>query len=343
MRQAAVWAGVAMAVAGPAAAQTRFPQHPIVVSDNANVDATGINDHGSIVATVFDGGGTALGGLVVSAGSVTRLPIPYAGGGVAYPQAIDNENDVLGYAYESEAHVPHMFLIKDGAIDPDYNIVLVSTFGAEPFLQPNTIGIAARSIVFYTNVVSLSAPTDPAYGIPPHFHYVPEFNRFQTAKSINAAGIVAGTAYNLSEPTQVFMGQGTDFTLLTPPGATSVKGGYINAGGQVAGSYLDASGAPHGFVYAKGVYTGFDMPATAAAVSVTGINASGRVVGSFVAADGSGQHAFIYNGSTTTAFGAFAATDTVSVAVNSVDDMAVAVQSGLTYRSFAVACQGTGC
>lgn len=343
MRVAASVFAIAFGACAPALAQTQFQMHPIVISNNANVESAGINGKGDIAATVFNSAGTALVGVIVNGSSVTRLPAPYASGGAAYPQVIDDEGDVLGYSYIAPLYVPHMFLFRDGKIVPEYNLVLVSTFGAQPFLQPNPIGLAGRRLIFYTNVVSLDVPTDPRYGVPAVLFYVPQTNTFQTAHGITAAGIVAGTAYSFGGPRTVFMGRGGDFVTLTPPGATSVDGGYINDAGQVAGSYVDAAGAPHGFVYSGGTYTSFDMPQSARSVTVTGISSNGRVVGSYVGSHGEAQHLFLYNGTTVSAFGTMPFYDTVSVAVNAHSEMAVAVVNGLTYRSYALTCSGPGC
>jgi probable HAF family extracellular repeat protein/YD repeat-containing protein len=55
----------------------------------------------------------------------------------------------------------------------------------------------------------------------------------------------------------------------------------LNDRGQVVGSYLDAAGAPHGFLLEDGVYTEIETPGFPRA-QLLGINDSGRIVGGYV-------------------------------------------------------------
>jgi probable HAF family extracellular repeat protein len=68
----------------------------------------------------------------------------------------------------------------------------------------------------------------------------------------------------------------------------------INAGGEIVGTYNDATGSQHGFLLSRGQYTTIDVPGSLRGVSgslptnARGINAAGEIVGSYVApADGS--------------------------------------------------------
>ena len=45
------------------------------------------------------------------------------------------------------------------------------------------------------------------------------------------------------------------FTTLDPPGSIRSQGGFINAQGQVVGTYRDANDRRHGFIWSKGVFT----------------------------------------------------------------------------------------
>jgi hypothetical protein len=130
------------------------------------------------------------------------------------------------------------------------------------------------------------------------------------AESINANGVVAGW-YSLSSepcPTRTAGGfvrspKGT-MTLFNPPGTIAtlpgpglpgpggfVKGGKeslsaphrlsINLGGSIAGSYVDAEGAQHGFVRNPyGTITSFDPP-KGGQTTASGINDSGVITGSY--------------------------------------------------------------
>ena len=74
---------------------------------------------------------------------------------------------------------------------------------------------------------------------------------------------------------------GTITTLAGPAGAASAMAFGLNNAGQVVGSYVDAAGATHGFVYgiAAGSYTTIDDPNAAAPAGtvVNGINDFGQL------------------------------------------------------------------
>jgi probable HAF family extracellular repeat protein len=127
-------------------------------------------------------------------------------------------------------------------------------------------------------------------------------------------------------------------------------GGFLNNTGAIAGSYVDASHVYHGFVYQSGTYTTFDMPVAASEVSVTGINDSGRVVGYYTSGKKPKIHAFLYNGTTVSTFGAFPQFNNVNVVINNSGVMAVSSQwpdlgngPNNKYVSYRVTCSGAGC
>jgi hypothetical protein len=342
-RLALVLAGLAAPAA--AHAQTTFTQTPITVNGHQDVRASWINDSGAIAATVFDHENDAVAGAVLQGTTVTYIKPPYPGSAPAQPQQIDDSGNVLGYAIYQPLDIPQMFLLRAGVPDPNYDIALIEPFGTQHLTIPNPIGIAAGKYIFYTRVISLSAPTDPTYGLPPdQLYQTPEFNQFQTIHSINAKAQVAGWSYGLGSKGAVFFGRGNDFTLLLPAGALSSAGGYVNASGAVAGSYVDSAGAPHGFVYANGAYTSFDMPTRAQSINVTGFSDTGRVVGSYAGYYDGSQHVFRYNGTTTSAFGSEPGYVTIQVALNTGNTMVVALQDGAgAWHSETVTCSGAGC
>jgi hypothetical protein len=335
------------AVAAPAAAQaqTTFIETPITVNGHQNVRASWINRHDAVVATVFDHANEPVAGAVLQGTTATYIKPPYTGSGPAQPQQIDDSGNVLGFAQYIPLNIPQMFLLRAGVADPNYDIALIEPFGTQGLTQPNPIGIGGGRVIFYTRIISLSAPTDPSYGIPPNpLHYTPEYSQFQTILSVNAHGIVAGRSYGLNGQGEVFFGRGSDFTQIAPAGALSSSGGYINASGAVAGSYVDSAGAPHGFVYANGAYTSFDMPTRALSIKVTGFSDTGRVVGSYASYNTGVQHVFRYNGAVTSAFGSEPGYDNILVALNSGNKMVVALQDGGgAWHSEVVTCNGAGC
>jgi probable HAF family extracellular repeat protein len=157
--------------------------------------------------------------------------------------------------------------------------------------------------------------------------------------------MIAGTSFSLSGIRTMFEGKGKNFSSVLPPGSINTLGGFLNNTGAIAGSYIDASRAYHGFVYQSGTYTTFDMPVTASEIAVTGIDDNGRVVGYYTSVTKPKVHAFLYNGSTVSTFGDFPQYNNVAVVINNSGVMAVSSQwpNANKYLSYRVTCSGTGC
>src|SRR6202451_4866652 len=62
------------------------------------------------------------------------------------------------------------------------------------------------------------------------------------------------------------------------PGAVVTEAHGINSFGQIVGSWQDASGNTHGFLYNAGIYTSFDFPGSSQTTPY-GINNAGDIVG----------------------------------------------------------------
>ena len=77
------------------------------------------------------------------------------------------------------------------------------------------------------------------------------------------------------------------FTTIDVPGATETSAVGINAGGDIVGTFLNASGF-HGFLLSQGVFTTIDVPG-ATSTEARGINAARHIVGSF----DNGDHGFL--------------------------------------------------
>jgi len=75
------------------------------------------------------------------------------------------------------------------------------------------------------------------------------------------------------------------------PGSAATQAADINARGQIAGAYLDASGAVHGFLKTEDDFTSLDFPG-AVFTNAWGINAAGYIVGNYNNADGT-VHGFL--------------------------------------------------
>jgi probable HAF family extracellular repeat protein len=335
----------ATALAAHAQAQTNFAIHRLGIAGNNNLNATAINDNNAIVATLFDTAANTQSGIILQHGTATTLPAPYSGSGAAIPQAINSHGDVLGYTYEG--YHPIMFLWQNGQYNQAVSQIPLE-IEQEAGPPPLPIGLNARDEIFYTIITGHENPTDPIYGKIANLRSMPTFLSYQTARSNNQAGMIAGNSFYESQ-SEVFVGKKKkDFTILLPAGAVSSNGGFVNDKGEVAGTYTDSSNVQHGFTWLNGTYTSFDLPEQAQPYStiVTGINESGRVVGIYTSASTNMTHAFLYNGSTVTAFGQYDSANTVSVAINSHGAMLVAVQiksNPTNYASYRVTCSGAGC
>jgi hypothetical protein len=143
--------------------------------------------------------------------------------------------------------------------------------------------------------------------------------------------------------TAVFTYAGQKMSCLLPPTATNSYGGWLNDHGQVAGSYSDAKGGLHGFLYTAGAYKSFDMPTKPLALTVQGIDVAGRVVGTYE--DAQGSYGFVYGGGTVTKLGAFLRKASIQVSISRATDR-IAISATLPggARSFLATCvTGTGC
>src|SRR5262249_35367449 len=100
------------------------------------------------------------------------------------------------------------------------------------------------------------------------------------ANGINAAGQVVGSYQDASLRLHGFLLNGVTYTTLDDPlgtsGTTPSTSGTnaigINDKGQVVGTYNDASGTTHGFLYAAGAYTTIDDPLATLVTAPQGIN-----------------------------------------------------------------------
>jgi uncharacterized membrane protein len=117
-------------------------------------------------------------------------------------------------------------------------------------------------------------------------------------------------------------GASPTFTSLDYPGAVFTAADDINASGQIAGWYVDASGTTHGFVL-DGNYTSIDFPG-AAYTSVLGINANGDIVGRYAFKDigaDKGVHGFLLRNGIFTSIDFPGAAETRPIGINSAGDI----------------------
>ena len=115
-----------------------------------------------------------------------------------------------------------------------------------------------------------------------------------TINGINAAGRLAGSYKDTNRFHAFFWSQGV-LTTLDPPGSTRSLGGFLNAQGQVVGTYRDPpNDKRHGFLWSKGVFTTFNVPNDDPVFGTValGINDPGQIVGDYVDMDGN-RHGFL--------------------------------------------------
>ncbi|HET7695325.1 MAG TPA: hypothetical protein VFK57_06420 [Vicinamibacterales bacterium] len=99
-------------------------------------------------------------------------------------------------------------------------------------------------------------------------------------------------------------GQSNSYTFVkvNVPGSTYTEATGVNNSGAVAGTYADAKGFVHGFVYSAGAYTTIDYPG-ALYTYVFGINAAGQLTGGYSLTNPLGPyHGFIYQNGVFTEF-----------------------------------------
>jgi hypothetical protein len=123
---------------------------------------------------------------------------------------------------------------------------------------------------------------------------VPGSTHNTVAYGINNMDIIVGS-YIDANGTHGFLYDGTTYSSLDMPGATSTTPLNINDYGIVVGAYTDASGNARGFSYDGSDYTSIDVPFPGVTLSQPwGINNNNEIVGRYF--DGSGKHGFWSDG-----------------------------------------------
>jgi probable HAF family extracellular repeat protein len=113
---------------------------------------------------------------------------------------------------------------------------------------------------------------------------------YTQAHGINNAGLIVGD-YSSGGATHGFLYNGTTYTTIDDPLATSTSAYGINDADQVVGYYTDSSGGTHGFLYDGTTYTTIDDPSATGGTHVLGINNSGQITGYYF--DSTGVHGFL--------------------------------------------------
>jgi len=154
-------------------------------------------------------------------------------------------------------------------------------------------------------------------------------------EATNNPGEVAGTYIDSSGRDHGFIYDNGNYTTIgapgvlegEPPGAFGTYAHAINNRGEVAGHYIDSSGA-HGYVYDNGAFTTFDVPGLSATLP-SAINDRGEVVGYGSSSDVPG---FIYDNGAFTTLVAPGAVTTLPDAINNRGEIA-GYQTASTLRT----------
>jgi probable HAF family extracellular repeat protein len=135
-------------------------------------------------------------------------------------------------------------------------------------------------------------------GVYTDFTLPPDIASSTIINGINASGRLAGTymgIMGISRLHAFFWSQGV-LTTLDPSGSIRSLGGFLNAQGQVVGSYRTSDNKRHGFLWTGGTFKTFnvlnDHPVFGTVAQ--GINDPGQIVGNYVDADGN-RHGFLLN------------------------------------------------
>ena len=105
------------------------------------------------------------------------------------------------------------------------------------------------------------------------------------ASGINDRGDVSGF-YTVGKVTRGFVFRNHHFMSLSFGGQTNTQALGVNNADQVVGSFVDAAGAMHGFVWHAGAVKQIDDPNGSGGTLVNGINNHNQIVGFFVDAKG---------------------------------------------------------
>ncbi len=114
------------------------------------------------------------------------------------------------------------------------------------------------------------------------------------ATGINGKGDIVGYVTLGNGTTEAYLLKGAQYTEYAFPGAVSTQAYSINWQDQIAGSYVDASGATHGFILTNPLgseqWQQVDEPDAVGSTVITGMNNHHYLVGYYV--DGTGTHGF---------------------------------------------------
>jgi hypothetical protein len=230
--------------------------------------ARGVNQQGDVVGIYTDPGTGLWRGFRLSSGNYSKIDFP--GASQTYPRGIDMKKDVVGFFADSSG-VAHGFLLNSG--------------GFQQIDVPGSLQTAVRAIAdnglivgdtTFDNLTSqcfvLKNGTYSTFSFPGQ--------NVDTCVGVSKRGDVLGYYSNGSDFT--FIRRLGRFSPISVPGATSQDPFGMNDLDQVVGTFIDSSGAQHGYMADIAMVTIVDPPG-AHSVHARGINVKGVIVGSYSA------------------------------------------------------------
>jgi probable HAF family extracellular repeat protein len=234
----------------------------------------GINDQQVIAG--YDGSGQTVNGVLhPNKGFTLTLPTTFTSEN--YPNSaqtqvigINNRGDTGGF-YIDQAGATHGFLERGGTFT---TVDLPGT----PFNQVLGLNNRGQAAGYFQDAQGQNhawiREQHGAFVVPP----IPN----SQATGINDQGVVVGFTQPMATTSNAFILQGDNLNILSYPGSTFTQALGENNEGQVVGTYNDANGTAHGFVYDHGTFRSVDVNVPGAkATTINGINNAGRIVGFF--------------------------------------------------------------
>jgi hypothetical protein len=244
----------------------------------------GPNPQGTSVGDWEDTNGVFHGFSLTAKGVFTTFDPP--GSTLTSPNFISPQGVIVG-AYLDSTSVSHGFILAGG----EYTFVNVPGAAGTTLTGINPSG----EISGYT----CSDPACGNTGLPSTNHsfvrstggvftfFDPPGATGSQTSTVNPSGAVVGNFTNnaggtcFSECQGYLLFQGK-YTTVNPSNSVFTFAGGGNPENDITGTYFDAAGTGHGFLFSKGNYTSFDYPeAGVVFTEATGINPGGVIVGIF--------------------------------------------------------------
>jgi len=309
---AALCAGASPAVAGT------YTYTSLAPAGSIQPAVGGMNDSDQVVGSFQDPTTYLSHGFLWSKGKFTQIDVGAFG---TFLTAINASGVAAGYYYASATDA------KSFKYTPMTYDTVRHTHTDVPFRGKYSKDSAAALGINDNGIVIGSAFSGPGF--------LTESAFFRNARSTgfvnvpNAPNVTVGVAINnrneallsgvdLSDNEYSYVYRGGKFTLLAPPGGSSVNGfgcasnsGFINAVSVVGGSYGTSTGV-NGFIFHDGRYDSYSFPGQPAETTVSGVSAGGVVAGCYLDANAGyatkgfvyaskAYHTILYPGAATTA------------------------------------------